>query len=62
MTPNITLLLQTLLVFLQMVNATLATNTSGVHVPPIVTLILAAFVGALQFYVTHVGNGITPKN
>lgn len=61
MTPNVTLLLQSLLIFFQMVNAALATGTAGVHVPPIVSMLLAAFVGAFQFYVTHVGNGIPPK-
>jgi hypothetical protein len=58
-TTNSILILQAALVFVQIVNAGLATEP-GIHVPRLVVLIVVAFTGALQFYVNHVGNQITP--
>ena len=57
MKPNTILLLQSILIFLQIVNAALG---SEIHLPPAVSVIVAAFVGAFQFYVNHLGNQIIP--
>jgi len=56
-TQNTILLLQSFLIFLQMVNAALGTS---LHAPPTISVLLAAFVGAFQFYVNHLGNQSTP--
>lgn len=52
------LLLQSALIFAQMVNAAVGTS---LQLPPAVAVILAAFVGAFQFYVSHLANQIVPK-
>lgn len=57
MKPNTVLLLQSILIFLQIVNAALG---SEIHLAPVWSVIIAAFVGAFQFYVNHIGNGIIP--
>ena len=57
MSANTILLLQSLLIFLQMVNAALGTS---LHAPVVVSVLLAAFVGAFQFYVNHLGNQTPP--
>ena len=44
--------LQSLLVFLQIANAGIATVTKN----PLVALLLTAFLGALQFYLNALGN------
>lgn len=52
-----TLVLQSLLISLQMVNAGLA----GLgHAPAWLALVLAAVVGGGQFFVQHVGNQAVP--
>jgi uncharacterized membrane protein YuzA (DUF378 family) len=56
MSTNAVLILQTLLIFLQMVNAGL----SGMVHNPMISLILGAAVGALQFLAQHVGNQTVP--
>ena len=54
MNPNTILLLQSLLIFLQMCNAAF----DGLAQPwPIIA---AAFIGAFQFYVNHIGNKSEP--
>lgn len=57
MSTHTILLLQSILIFLQMVNAALGVT---LHVPPVVSVMLSAFVGAFQFYVNHVGNQTQP--
>ncbi|MFB3816005.1 MAG: hypothetical protein ACE14L_18030 [Terriglobales bacterium] len=57
MSTHTILLLQSILIFLQMVNAALGVT---LHVSPAVAVLLSAFVGAFQFYVNHVGNQTQP--
>ena len=59
MSQNTIALLQSVLVFLQLVNAGLA---GLAHVNPIVTIILSAAVGFLQTYLQRLGNqSISPQ-
>lgn len=57
MSANVILLLQSILIFFQMVNAAIGTME---HINPVVVLLLSAFVGSFQFYVNHLGNKIEP--
>ncbi len=54
MKPNTILLLQSILIFLQMANAAVDT------LPPVGRTLAAAFIGAFQFYVNHLGNQSVP--
>jgi uncharacterized membrane protein YjjP (DUF1212 family) len=56
--PIYLLLIQTILVFAQMINAGLAVMQD---VPGWVTMVTAAFVGCLTFFCQHVGNGQVPE-
>jgi hypothetical protein len=58
MSSNTLLGIQTILIFLQMINGSLATLE---HVSPVLTVILSAVVGAGQFFIQHVGNQAQPK-
>jgi len=59
MKANTVLLLQSILIFLQMVNAAAG---SEFHLSPIWSVIISAFVGAFQYYVNHLGNQkVTPN-
>lgn len=57
MKPNTILLLQSILIFLQMVNAAIGVSW---HLPIQWAVIISAGVGAFQFYVNHLGNQIMP--
>ena len=57
MKPNTILLLQSALIFLQIVNAAIGNE---IHLPPAASVVIAAFVGAFQFYINHLGNQLTP--
>lgn len=57
MKSNTLLLLQSALIFLQMVNGALGVELNP---PVIVVVLIGAFVGAFQFYVNHLGNQIVP--
>jgi hypothetical protein len=59
MSANTVLLLQSMLITLQMVNAGIATIPS---VPTAVAVIASAVVGGFQFYVNHLGNQIVPPS
>lgn len=59
MSQNVILALQSFLIFLQIVNAGIA-SVPGWSSPQ-VQLILAAAVGAFQFFVTHMANQTTPE-
>lgn len=60
MNANTVLLLQSLLIFAQMVNASIGTT---LHLGPEWSVLISAFVGAFQFYVNHLGNSrVVPKN
>jgi uncharacterized membrane-anchored protein len=61
MKANTILLLQSGLIFLQIVNSAIATGIEGVHVNPLISICLAAFVGGFQFYVNHLGNQTDPN-
>jgi hypothetical protein len=54
MKPNTILLLQSILIFLQMCNAAVDT------LPQPWPILVAAFVGAFQFYINHLGNQSVP--
>jgi len=54
MKPNTILLLQSMLIFLQMANAAVDT------LPQPWPILAAAFIGAFQFYVNHIGNQTQP--
>jgi hypothetical protein len=58
MSTNTILLLQSLLIFLQVINGAIATITHNAAV----ALIVGAFFGAFQFYVQHIGNQTVPAN
>lgn len=55
--PTLALLIQTILVFAQMVNGGLAVVEG---VPAWLTIVLSAVVGAGQFFVQHLGNQSVP--
>lgn len=55
MKPNTILLLQSILIFLQMANAAVDT------LPQPWPILGAAFIGAFQFYVNHLGNQTQPN-
>jgi hypothetical protein len=55
MKPTTILLFQSLLIFAQMSNAAIDT------LPQPWPTFIAAFIGAFQFFVNHLGNEITPK-
>jgi hypothetical protein len=57
MSQNTILLLQSILIFLQMVNAAIGTS---LHLAPEWSVIVAAGVGAFQYYVNHLGNQSVP--
>jgi len=57
MNPTLILAIQSALIFLQMVNAGLA---SMQEVPGWLTLVLGGLVGAGQFFIQHVGNQAVP--
>jgi hypothetical protein len=57
MSPTTILALQSLLQFLQIVNAGLATIP---HIPVAIPLMSAAALGGLSYFVQHVGNQSTP--
>jgi hypothetical protein len=54
MKPTTILLLQSLLIFAQMSNAAVDT------LPQPWPILVAAFIGAFQFFVNHLGNQIQP--
>lgn len=56
--PIYLLLIQTVLIFAQLINAGLAIMQD---VPGWVTMVCVAFVGCLTFFVQHVGNGQVPE-
>lgn len=58
MSTNTILLLQSLLIFLQMINGAIATVTQNATI----ALLIGAFVGAFQFYVNHLGNQTVPAS
>lgn len=57
LSPLLTLFLQSLLVTLQIINAAIATLEG---VPVVLVVSLAAVLGGFQFFVQHLGNGMTP--
>ena len=56
MSPTLLLLLQSMLVTLQVINAGLATIVQD----QAITLVVGAVVGGLQYFVQHVGNQSVP--
>jgi len=61
MRPTTILALQSMLISFQMVNAAVATGIEGLHISPLISICLAAFVGGFQFFVTHLGNQTDPN-
>ena len=59
MSQNLIVALQTLLIFLQIINGQIAVVTHN----PVITLVIGAVVGAVQYYVQHIGNAsLSPEN
>jgi hypothetical protein len=56
MSQNTILLLQSLLIFLQVVNGAIGTLTHNATI----AVLVGAFVGSLQYYVQHIGNASIP--
>jgi hypothetical protein len=60
LSPTIILLLQSALISLQMINTAVATGIEGMRIHPLISILLAAFVGGFQFFVNHLGNQLLP--
>jgi hypothetical protein len=61
MKTNTLLLLQSILIVLQVINAGLAEVLPSTPVAHFIALCSAAILGGFQFYVQHLGNQATPE-